>query len=334
MKKLLVVLAVLAVAVPSMAATTVGCAVSGTPVATGANFNVTYSYDLAGSFPRAFALDISTNLGTISGVTAAKTGESTSVAKGFGIFPGTIAIDSTGSVTSYGSPVAPQSDLPSGTQAGIGNAAVTVELGSLYSGTDAKPANSGTILTVSIACATSASARTATITIVPNTARGGLVLEDATSVGAFSNTCTIVIPAAVAPDCFASTLSTYGRWVSSGKPACWCPPASITGLAVGGTGYQCVGDAGQDLAGAYRVYTSDFNLVTGNWKRTLTTPGYNACADVAHDTTGAYAVYTSDFNRVTGMWKKTDAQLKGTSYLNIGTGGGYCGQATVPAAYK
>lgn len=332
MKKLVAVLAILAVAVPAMAGTTVTAVVSGTPTNTGATFTVNYAYDGTGSFPRAFALDITTNLGTITSVTAAKTGESTSSSKGFGIFPGTIAIDSTGAVTSVGTPVAPQSDLPSGTLAGLTTSGVTVELGSLYATSDAKPTNSGTILTIGITCASSTAARTATITIAPNVARGGLVLEDATT-AAVAGTLNIAIPA-LATDCFASGLSTYARWVSSGKPACWCPPASVTGLPTGGTGYQCLGDAAQDKYGTLRIYTNDLNLVTTNWKRTLTTAGYNACADIDHAAYGTLAVYTADLNRVTAMWKKTDTQLN--AILGTRTGGTqiYCGQADVPTSYK
>jgi hypothetical protein len=185
---------VLSLSLSLEAATIVTCAVNGTPTNTGGKFNVNYAYDTVGSFPRAFALDISTTVGTITGVTATKVGESVVGSTGFGIFPGTIAIDSTGSVTSNGSPVAPQSDLPSGTLAGLGTSAVTVELGSLYASSAAKPANSGTILTVSIALSSADPSRTATITIAPNVARGGVVLEDGTSAAGIGSTCNLLIP--------------------------------------------------------------------------------------------------------------------------------------------
>jgi hypothetical protein len=334
MKKLVALVAILAMAIPAMAATTVTCAQTGSS-STGATFTVSYSYDGSGSFPRAFALDISTNVGSITAVTATKIGESVSGSTGFGIFPGTIVISTAGVVTDNGTPVAPQSDLPSGTQAGLGSAAVTVELGSLYASTAVKPANSGTILTIAITCATSSAARTATITVGPNVARGGLVLEDATT-ATVSSSCSLTVPAAVAPDCFASSLSTYARWVSSGKPACWCPPASVTGLAVGGTGYQCVGDAASDKYPGlnYRVYSTDLTAVSNNWKKVLGATGYNACADVDHAAYPGlnYGTYSGDLTRVSTFWKKTDAQLNVT--LGVGGTGGYCGQATVPAAYK
>jgi hypothetical protein len=251
MKKLLVVLAILAVAVPSMAATTVTCAVSGTPTTTGGVANVNYAYDTVGSFPRAFALDISTNLGTITAVTATKTGESIVGSTGFGIFPGTIAIDSTGSVTSVGTPVAPQSDLPSGTQAGLGTAAVTVELGSLYASSAAKPANSGTILSVTIACATASTARTATITIAPNVARGGLVLEDATT-ATVGSTCTIVIPA-VAPSVCKGDVNASGKVDNAdvialvGKLNSYGGTKAAKVISSSNANFSAAGDANNDL---------------------------------------------------------------------------------------
>jgi len=181
----------MAIAAPSMAATTIGCAQVGTTAPY--QFVITYAYDGTGSFPRAFALDVTTSLGTISGVTATKLdGESTSASKGFGIFPGTIAIDTAGVVTSYGSPIAPNGDPGSITGNPITNA-VTLELGSLYT-TGGQPDASGTLVTVALSGVSAG--QTATVTIVPNTTRGGVVLEDATSIGAFTSTCAVGIPPA------------------------------------------------------------------------------------------------------------------------------------------
>lgn len=337
MKKLVVLMAVLAIAVPSMAGTTVSCAQIGTT----AQFTISYAYDGTGSVPRAFALDVTTNLGSFSAVAATMTGESTTVTKGFGIFPGTIAIDSTGSVTSVGTPVAPQTDLPSGTLAGLNTAGMTLELGSLYATSAAAPvvagtASSGILVTVTMSgMAQDSAAKVATITIVPNTARGGLVLEDATSVGAFSSACTVTIPALPPSDCFSNSLSTFTRWTLSGKPDCWCPPTSVTGLPKGGSGYQCVGDAdGTRYASTYRVYNGDISAISASWKKNIGASGYNTCADVDHAAyAGVYGVYNGDVSRVAAMWKKTDAQLN--SILGMTSGViNYCGRATVPTSYK
>jgi hypothetical protein len=245
-KYLAILTLVLCLSVSLPAATNVTCAVSGTPTNTSAKFTVNYAYTGTDSFPRAFALDITTSLGVISGVTATKVGESIVGALGFGIFPGTIAIDSAGAVTSVGSPVAPQSDLPGGTMAGLGTSGVTVELGSLYATSAAKPNSIGTILAVAIAFVSSSSARTATINVVPNMARGGVVLEDGTSTGTFVGTTLTITPPPCACGCkgdvnasgkvdssdvvsLVGTLNTYGGTKKS--------------IASSNTNYKLAGDA-------------------------------------------------------------------------------------------
>jgi hypothetical protein len=326
-KYLPVLMTVLSISLPLQAAVTVTCTQTGSST-TGATFTVSYAYDGVGSFPRAFALDISTTLGSITTVTAAKVGESVAGSTGFGIFPGTITISSAGIVTDNGSPVAPQSDLPVGTQAGLGTPAVTVELASLYATTAAKPAASGVLLTVAFTCATSTlMTRPAIVTFSANAARGGLLLEDGTT-ATISSTCTVTVPG-VDPGCFSSALSTYARWVSSGRPICWCPPPYSPG-------YQCVCDVdGTKYPGlGYRVYSGDLTAVSVSWKKRIGDSGYNACADVDHAAYPGlnYGVYSGDLTRCSAMWKKTDPQLN--AILGVGTTGGYCGTATVPPAYK
>jgi hypothetical protein len=168
--------AVLVLCASAGAATTVSCAQVGTTKA----FTISYTYDGVGIPPRAFALDMTTSAGVISGVTAAKVGESTSASKGFGIFPGTIEISTAGVVTNNGSPVAPGTDP--GAKPGIGTNAVTLELGSLYAA-GGKPFDSGVLATVAV------STTPATVTIVGNGTRGSIVLEDGTSVGSLTSTC-------------------------------------------------------------------------------------------------------------------------------------------------
>lgn len=327
MKKLLALVVILAVAAPSMAATTVSCAQVGSTAA----FTISYLWDGTGSFPRAFALDVTTSVGTISGVVAAKVGESTAGSQGFGIFPGTIVIDSAGNVTNSGTPVAPAADP--GALGGIGTAGATLELGSLYAA-GGQPAAGAVLVTVSLAGVTSS----ATITIVPNTTRGGVVLEDATSIGAFTSTCVVN----VAADCFywptgsSVNVTKFNRWVSSGKPACWCPPTSVTGLPTGGSGYQCLGDA-DGLKAAItniRVGAADLTKLSQSWNKKIGDAGYNACADVDH--AGAaitnIGVGSTDLTRVSQNWNSLDAALN--TKLGVGGTGGFCGQAVVPAAYQ
>jgi hypothetical protein len=337
MKKLVALLIIVAVAMPAMAATTVTCAQVGSTAA----FTVSYAYTTGTSFPRAFALDISTNLGSFSAVTPTISGESLSTAKGFGIFPGTIAIDTAGNVTSVGTPVAPQSDLPSGTQPGLGASSMTIELGSLYAVTAAKPDNSGVIVTVTMSgLAPGTAIKTATITIAANTARGGLVLEDATT-AAVSSTCVVTIAALPPAACFASAYTAVqSRWVASGSPACWCPPISVTGLPVGGSGYQCLGDADGLKAPItnIRVGSGDLTKLSQSWNKVLGAVGYNACADIDHAAAPItnIGVGSSDLTRVSQNWNSLDAACN----LKLGQRVGppvsqiYCGQIDVPVAYK
>jgi len=323
MKKLVALLIIAIVAMPAMAATTVSCAQVGTTK----TFTVSYSYDGVGSAPRAFALDITTSTGTIAGVTAAKVGVSTSASKGFGIFPGTIVIDTAaGTVSNNGSPIAPDADLPAGTLDGIGTSGVTVELGSLYADSTGKPATSGVLVTVAV------STTPATITIAGNTARGGVVLEDATTVAA-STSCAL---AGGVVDCFANSLTTYARWTLSGKPSCWCPPTSVSGAPVGGTGYQCLGDADQLKAPItnIRVGSGDLTKLSLSWNKVLGAVGYNTCADIDHLAAPItnIGVGSGDLTRVSQNWNALDAALN--TKLGVGGTGGYCGTPTVPPAYK
>jgi hypothetical protein len=112
------------------------------------------------------------------------------------------------------------------------------------------------------------------------------------------------------PGCFPCTYSTYGEWLASGKPDCWCAPPN-------GSGYQCDGDAdGKDSGGInkFRVFTGDLNLVVANWKKKAGDAALNPCADIDHKDSGGinkFRVFTGDLNRLVTNWKKKDAQLPG-----------------------
>jgi len=320
-----------ALCAPGMGAVAISCADIGSQ-----KFTVAYAYTGTESFPRAFALDITTNVGTIGGVTAAKTGESTSASKGFGIFPGTIVIDSAaGTVTHIGTPVAPQSDLPSGTLGGIGTSGVTVELGSLYADASGKPDASGLLVTVAV----SGTVSNTWVSIVGNMARGGVVLEDGTSMPV---TATCVLAYLPPPDCFywpvgrSINPTKFDRWTACGKPACWCPPTFVTGLTAGSSGYQCMGDADGAKAPItnIRVGGPDVMKLAASWNKKPGQSGYNVCADIDHAPAPItnIGVGGNDLDRLIQNWNNLDAQLN--TKLKVGAGGGYCGQATVPASYQ
>ncbi|MCK4885842.1 MAG: hypothetical protein KAS96_00575 [Planctomycetes bacterium] len=153
MKKLVLVLAVLIVSLPAMAAVTI------TADCNDGVYTVSYATD--GNLPRAFALDITVATGTIDAVGG--------LSADYDIYPGSIVIID-GDVNDPGSAVC--DDSYPDTLGGIGTAGITVEMGSLYADGDPAPAASGILFTFT----TSEAETVATVT--ENGIRGGLVMED------------------------------------------------------------------------------------------------------------------------------------------------------------
>jgi hypothetical protein len=139
---------------------------------------VTVYYD-ATSEPnrvRAFALNIElsdafgADNAVIESVSDYFVGECNATEKGYGIFPGTISIDGSGNVTDWGTPVA-VNDTPGAVGTGLGTKKIVIEMGSLYTDANA-PAKSGILFKFRVndkACG---------ITISENTERGGIVMEN------------------------------------------------------------------------------------------------------------------------------------------------------------
>jgi hypothetical protein len=124
MKKILFVLVALLFAGPAWADVDITAALDATDAS---ECTVIISFDARSepNLPRAFSLDIQAdNDANITDVTL--------LSADYVIHPGTIAINTSGVVTDYGSPVAPQSDLPSDTKPGLDSNGVTIEMGSLY----------------------------------------------------------------------------------------------------------------------------------------------------------------------------------------------------------
>lgn len=123
MKKTLLMLTVLVLAVPAMAAVSIDVNDLGNGWAA-----IEYTAD---SNVSAFGLKISVDSNeTITDINNYHVGESNSTAKGYGIFLGKIVI--TGGVpTSYGDPIAPNTD-PGASGTGLGTNTVIIELGALY----------------------------------------------------------------------------------------------------------------------------------------------------------------------------------------------------------
>lgn len=159
MKKLVLVLAVLLVSLPAMAAVTIDA------ICENGVYTVTYATD--GNNVRAFALDIEVATGTITAVG--------SLSADYDIYPGSIVIID-GEVNDAGSAVC--DDAYPDTLGGLGTAGITIEMGSLYAEGEAAPATSGTLFTFT----TSETETVATIT--ENGIRGGVVMEDPEEVAA------------------------------------------------------------------------------------------------------------------------------------------------------
>jgi hypothetical protein len=242
MKKMIFALLVLLLAAPAWATT-----VDITCAQVGDTNQVEVSYSTDGTLPRAVGLDITVSDGNILACEPAMVGECTATEKGLGIFPGTIMIDAGGNVTDYGSPVAPQSDLPGDTLGGLGTGGITVEMGSLYVDGNAPPA-SGLLCTITVEDSVTQ------MTIAANVSRAGngVVLEDPDEVATVNlGVCDI----SVGPgDCFLEgqvdccgqtiTAAMVATWVSLGKPASWCDPCHCRGDSDG----NCIIDAVDVLA--------------------------------------------------------------------------------------
>lgn len=290
MKKVIVILALVAIAcAPAMADVNVYHSKSGNTV------TVTYATD--GNSIRAFALDLSVDIGTITGVTCSNTS--------YYIYPGSVEI--TGStVATYGSCVC-SSTYP-GTKDGVGTSAVTVEMGSLYTGTN-KPATSGTLLTFGI------SNTSATVTIAAEPVRGGVVMENPDEIPELSiglaPVCTVPnivgmtkAQAEAAIDANGFTLGTETGTFSDTTPINQVTAQTVTagtepgcGTAVGFSyvcrtvkclSPRCVGDVGGDNwvrnSDIGQLVTLVSSYPSPTYRKNNLTCEYHPCADINADT--------------------------------------------------
>ena len=176
MKKTLLMLTILALAVPTMAAVTIDINDLGDGWVA-----IEYTTD---SNVSAFGLKVTVDgANTITDLnsTSYHIGESNSTAKGYGIFLGKILIDGGGNVTSYGDPIAPSTD-PGANGTGLDTNTVILELGALYEDGN-QPPLTGTLCVLRVSGCT-------TMSVVGEATRcgevggnpAGAVLESGTSV--------------------------------------------------------------------------------------------------------------------------------------------------------
>lgn len=295
MKKLVCVLACL-MAVPAFGLTISLVDLGGGVVA------VNYNADGDANQPRAFALNITVSgNAVITDVNGFDTyGESTAAHPGFGIYPGTIVIDSNGTVTDMGTPLAPSTDPGAGPN--LPANAIVIELGSLYVGAANAPDTNGTLCNIVVDC--NGDTTTNVNVTEENTYRGGIVLEDL-STPSPNLTATLAVSCA-ASDCYPSCRTAeYAQWVLVGKPDSWC------------TQRQCHGDAdnaqeGDPKSGYFYVWSSDLNALVAGWKKVYsgnpTTDPWIA-ADFSHSAegdpkSGYFRVWSSDLNILVANWKQ------------------------------
>jgi hypothetical protein len=162
MKKLVILLAMLLIASPAMAAVEITLSCDGAVATVG--------YTTDGEIVRAFALDVTVDGGAIIDVNHISTD--------YYIAPGSVSI-SDGAISNGGNIVA-SDDFP-GTLGGVGTGGVTIEMASLYADGEPAPGTSGTLFTIE-------GDADANVAVVLNTIRAGVILEDASAA-------TVVLPA-------------------------------------------------------------------------------------------------------------------------------------------
>lgn len=303
MKRLSVLLAVLVVAGPALAAVRIIVEPDGNTAA--------IKYETDGEKVRAFALDIAVDAGTIIGISDFIRGESSAENPGYGIFPANfsryITVDAdTGEVAAWDiddyTPVADPCDP--GALGGLGTDGITIEMGALYYPPDDNspnaPPDSGTLCRLTLSTE-------ANVTVSLNEIRGGIVLTDpdvAATVDMVQASATIVSDDG---ELLATSHPDYAEWVAVGRPACWAYPR------------QCHGDAdglteGDASTGIYHVGPQDLNVLVAAWqiKEPPHGPGIASiengiCADFARDkegneATGYYRVGMTDLNRLVANW--------------------------------
>lgn len=339
MRRMILVLTVLAFAVPSMAGVTITLTnegIQGTEPTQYGQVRVDYT---ATADVSAFALEVELTAGaTVNDVTDYFVGECNSTHKGYGIFLDKIngiQITSEGDVLNYGSPIAHPS-APDAAGTGKGTSKVILEMGALYEDGN-KPPLGGTLCRILYD-----SCNECDLTVATNATRGGVVLANATAAIVdyvpVSGTLTgladtndpccptgpteCMSPGHMTPDYSgmggnpAGAYSDYADWLAVGSPNCWCAsgPADANPR-------QCWGDADGASQGAknFWVYTEDLNILLAGWQKKysaiagqtydsgvtgLSTP--LICADFDHYGQGAkkFRVYTYDLSIMLANWQQ------------------------------
>ena len=265
MKKILLVLTVLALTAPCWAAVSVSCSYVGE--------DVTVDYNCVGDANdiRAFGIQISVdNGGVISDVNVNDAD--------YYIFPGSIDINSQGGVEAWGSAVVSQ------TSSGF-----TLEMGSLYDPCDPDhktvPPQIGTLCTFTVATPLAG----CTVSLTRDTSRGGVVMEDGEDYATLSG---VVMPYG---GCYPAGMADWAEWDTVGRPPCWCNPRQCHGDADGLAQGRFI----------YWVSTDDLDILSDAWGKGLgALVGNEICADFDHLAQGRflYRVSTDDLDILSAGW--------------------------------
>ena len=283
MRRMFLIMIVLAFAMPAMAAVTISATDEG-----GGWVRIDYSTDANVS---AFALEVSfINGATIEDVCGYHEGESITGSKGYGIFldkVNGIKISGGGEVLDAGTPIAHNDSSDDANGTGLGTDKVILELGALY-GEGNQPALSGTLCKVKydLLYYWFETPPTTTMTIVANATRGNVVLENATAatlagmpvtLASLGNTglATCITQNHLTPDYSPTGLNMgggpaykdYNDWVAVGQPGCWCiandPNANPR---------QCWGDADEFAEGRKKYWAAvqDLTVLLDAWQKPYT----------------------------------------------------------------
>ena len=336
MRRILLIVAMLLVAVPAMAGVTIKArqlpvGFAGPPIEQQCcGVEVNFTSDSNGQV-RAFALDINVDSNfIIRAIRDYNVGESSTVAprkRGYGIFPGSFRdilnpadpCWGDGNVADPYNPVAPVNDVDVN-HLGLGTKAITVELGSLYSGDANKPDKNGMLFRIEV-IPVKFGAIKGNLSIAVNTARGGVVDANGDSfvkdVNLTFTGCEVNYP-----DCYpcwtpygAAVGTGYAEWKTVFKPNCWCGQGdtSVNWRT------QCKGDADGKYEGSgtkYRVFNSDYAKLVLCWALKATQMRFDPnciCADFDHKYEGSgtkYRVFNSDYTILVAGWALKETQMK------------------------
>jgi hypothetical protein len=254
-------------------------------VGQGDDANVVISFvNSEGQHVRGFALDIIVDGGAV--ITAVECLNSD-----YYVYPGSIEI-SDNEVTNPGTCVCDGGEYDD-TLGGLDTNGVTVELASLYSPNDPEhpnaPADSGDLLKITLS-----GNDQQTVCIRANGLRGGVVMEDVTSVDPNAPCFEVVL---IEHTCMKNTHPDYDVWQSVGQPCCWCYPR------------QCRGDVDNAQEyGIYWVLLNDLDVFKNCFGVPGVLPGEPCiCADCNHDLEyGAYRVLLNDLECFAAWFGQTN----------------------------